>query len=181
MGKLEDYTRNRMEGLAWSLSIIDKEENVEQGVENLRKEVRFRRAVFVPLEIPRRRIREVNEMLARRMLNVVLVTVIKVLDDEYGWKKKRLSKFITKFTKHAIGFEDIDPYGDRYIEMSDYAEYFKEQYGIEFSDAQMSEMRTIERGNRAAEIKRIQVDVIEKHLKNSYPEAFAHLKKVVGF
>ena len=43
MGKLEDYTRNRIEGLAWALSIIDKEENVEQGVENLRKEVRFRR------------------------------------------------------------------------------------------------------------------------------------------
>ena len=45
----------------------------------------------------------------------------------------------------------------------------------------MEEMRTIERGNRAADIKRIQVDVIEKHLKNSYPEAFAHLNKVVGF
>ena len=31
MGKLEDYTRNRMEGLAWALSVIDKEESVEQG------------------------------------------------------------------------------------------------------------------------------------------------------
>ena len=65
--------------------------------------------------------------------------------------------------------------------MSDYAEYFKEQYGIEFTDELMEEMRTIERGNRAADIKRIQVNVIEKHLKNSYPEAFALLKKVVGF
>ncbi len=181
MGKLEDYTRNRMEGLAWALSIIDKEENVEQGVENLRKEVRFRKAVFIPLEIPRKRIREVNEILARRMLNTVLVMVIKVLDDEYGWKKRRLSKFITKFTQHTIGFEDVDPYGDRYVEMSDYAEYFKEQYGIEFTDEQMEEMRTIERGNRASDIKRIQVDIIERHLKNSYPEALEHLKKAVGF
>jgi hypothetical protein len=115
------------------------------------------------------------------MLSVVLVAVVKVLDDEYGWKKQRLSSFISKLAKHTICFEDVDPYGDRYVEMSDYAEYFKEQYGIEFTDEQMAEMRTVEKENRAADIKRVQVDVIEKHLKNSYPEAFAHLKKVVGF
>ena len=181
MGKLEDYTRNRMEGLAWALSIIDKEENVEQGVENLRKEVRFRRATFIPLEIPAHKIRECSRLLARRTLSTVLVMVIKVLDDEYGWKKQRLQTFIERFAKNTIGFEDEDPYGDRYVEMSDYAEYFKEQYGIEFTDEQMAEMRTVEKENRAADIKRIQVDVIERHLKNSYPEAFAHLKKVVGF
>ena len=181
MGKLEDYTRNRMEGLAWALSIIDKEESVEQGVENLRKEVRFRRATFIPLEIPAHKIRECGRLLARRTLSTVLVMVIKVLDDEYGWKKQRLQTFIERFAKNTIGFEDEDPYGDRYVEMSDYAEYFKEQYGIEFTDEQMAEMRTVEKENRAADIKRIQVDVIERHLKNSYPEAFAHLKKVVGF
>ena len=181
MGKLEDYTRNRMEGLAWALSIIDKEESVEQGVENLRKEVRFRRATFIPLEIPAHKIRECSRLLARRTLSTVLVMVIKVLDDEYGWKKQRLQTFIERFAKNTIGFEDEDPYGDRYVEMSDYAEYFKEQYGIEFTDEQMAEMRTVEKENRAADIKRIQVDVIERHLKNSYPEAFAHLKKVVGF
>ena len=181
MGKLEDYTRNRMEGLAWALSLIENAETIEQGVENLRKEVRFRRATFIPLEIPASRIREANRMLARRMLSTVLIVVIKVLDDEYGWKKQRLQKFISLFTKHTVAFEDVDPYGDRYVEMSDYAEYFKEQYGIEFTDEQMSEMRTIEKENRASDIKRIQVDVIERHLKNSYPEAFAHLKKVVGF
>jgi C1A family cysteine protease len=77
--------------------------------------------------------------------------------------------------------EADDPYGDRYVEMSDYAEYFKEQYGIVFSDEQMQEMRTVEKENKAIDIKRVQVDVIEKHLKNSYPEALAHLKKAVGF
>ena len=180
MGKLEDYTRNRMEGLAWALSIIDKEENVEQGVENLRKEVRFRKAVFVPLEIPRRRIREVNEMLARRMLNVVLVTVIKVLDDEYGWKKKRLSKFITKFTKHAIGFEDMDPYGDHYIEISDYAQWFNEQYGAMFSPEAVEEMVQVERENRAAHGRRVQVEAVERILKNSHPKAWEYLKEQIG-
>lgn len=180
MGKIDTYTKNRIEGLTWALRLIDQAEDETRGVENLRKEVRFRNATFVPLEISATGIREVNQMLARRMLNTVLVMVIKVLDDEYGWKKQRLQKFIENFTKHTIGFEDVDPYGERYAEMSDYAEYFKDQYGIEFSDEQMEEMRTIEKENRSVGVKRVQFDVIEKHLKNSYPEALVHLKKQLG-
>lgn len=181
MGKLEDYTRNRIEGLKWALRIIDQAESLEGGVKNLRQEVRFRNATFIPLEIPAHKIRECSRLLAKRTLSTVLVMVIKVLDDEYGWKRQRLQKFIELFSRHTIGFEDEDPYGDRYVEMSDYAEYFKEQYGIVFSDEQMQEMRTVEKENKAIDIKRVQVDVIEKHLKNSYPEALAHLKKAVGF
>ena len=181
MGKIDTYTKNRIEGLAWALSLIDKQENPEKGIEMLRKEVAFRRATFIPLEIPANKIRECSRLLAKRTLSTVLVMVIKVLDDEYGWKRQRLQKFIELFSRHTIGFEDEDPYGDRYVEMSDYAEYFKEQYGIVFSDEQMQEMRTVEKENKAIDIKRVQVDVIEKHLKNSYPEALAHLKKAVGF
>ena len=92
MGKIDTYTKNRIEGLKWALRLIDEADDLTRGVENLRKEVRFRNATFVPLEISATGIREVNQMLARRMLNTVLVMVIKVLDDEYGWKKQRLQK-----------------------------------------------------------------------------------------
>ena len=33
MGKLEDYTRNRIEGLKWALRIIDQAESLEGGGE----------------------------------------------------------------------------------------------------------------------------------------------------
>lgn len=180
MGKIDTYTKNRIEGLAWALRIIDTEGNIKNGVDMLRREVRFRNAVCIPLEIPAQRIREANVMLTRRLLNTVLVVVIKVLDDEYGWKKHRLQSFIEKFTKHTIAFQDIDPYGDRYVEISHYAEYFKENYGIEFTEEEMSEMQSIEEENRRGEIRRVQMNVIEKHLKNSYPEALEHLKKQLG-
>ena len=181
MGKIEEYTKNRMEGLVWALKIIDQAENLEDGVDNLRKEVRFRNASFIPLEIPAYKIRECSRLLAKRVLSTVLVMVIKVLDDEYGWKRQRLQTFIERFSRHTVGFDDIDPYGDRYAEMSDYAEYFKEQYGIVFSDDQIDEMKSIEDENRKVPFKRVQTDVIEKHLKNRYPEALEYLKEVVGF
>lgn len=119
-------------------------------------------------------------MLARRMLNTVLVMVIKVLDDEYGWKKQRLSNFITKFTQHTIGFEDVDPYGDRYVEMSDYAEWFNETYDAGFSADAIEEMIHVENQNKMREIRRVQVDVVEKNLRSKYPEAWEHLKKQIG-
>lgn len=180
MGKVETYTKNRIEGLAWALRIIEREDNVESGVEMLRKEIRFRNIVCIPLENSPTQIREANVMLTRRLLNAVLVVVIKVLDDEYGWKKQRLQSFIEKFARHTIGFEDIDPYGDKYAELSHYAEYFRETYGIEFSDEAIEEMETVEQENRSREIRRVQMDSIERILKNSYPEALEHLKKALG-
>lgn len=180
MGKVETYTKNRIEGLAWALRIIERENNIESGVEMLRREIRFRNIVRIPLEIPPAQIRDANVMLTRRLLNAVLVVVLKVLEDEYGWKKQRLQSFIKKFANHTIGFEDIDPYGDKYAELSHYAEYFRETYGIEFTDEAIEEMETVEQENRSREIRRVQMDSIEKILKNSYPEALEHLKKALG-
>ena len=180
MGKLEDYTRNRMEGLAWALSIIDKEESVEQGVENLRKEVRFRRAVFVPLEIPKKRIHEVNIMLARRLMNTILIVFLKIFEEDYDWRGVRLQRLVEQFAKHSAVFFDEDPYGDRYVALSDYAKYFQEEYGIVFNDEVLDEMMSVEAKNEDARVKRVQFDVIEKLLKNSYPEALKHLKESLG-
>lgn len=180
MGKLEDYTRNRMEGLAWALSIIDKEESVEQGVENLRKEVRFRRAVFVPLEIPKKGIHEVNIMLARRLMNTILIVFLKIFEEDYDWRGVRLQRLVEQFAKHSAVFFDEDPYGDRYVALSDYAKYFQDEYNITFSDSVLDEMMAVESRNEDARVKRVQFDVIEKLLKNSYPEALEHLKESLG-
>ena len=181
MGKIDTYTRARIEGLAWAMRIIEREENIEAGVDMLKREIRFRNIIRIPLEIPPAQIRDANIMLTKRLLNTVLVVVLKVLDEEYGWKKQRLQTFIQNFTKHTIGFESIDPYGDRYVEMSDYAQYFKETYGIEFTDEAIEEMHDIESENKAREFKRVQVDSIERILKNSYPEALEYLKHELNF
>ena len=57
MAKIDTYTKNRIEALPWALKIIESAETVEQGVENLKKEIRLRNATFIPLEIPAQKIR----------------------------------------------------------------------------------------------------------------------------
>lgn len=63
--------------------------------------------------------------------------------------------------------------------MSDYAIHFREDYGIDFDDKAIDELLNIEKQNEDKQLRRVQFDVIEKHLKNSYPEALEHLKKTL--
>lgn len=180
MSKIDTYTKIRMEGLAWALKIIENEDSLEKGVDMLRKEIRFRNIVRLPLEIPAIEIAKANRIIKQRMLNIVMVVIIKVLDEDYGWKKKRLAEFMERFARHTLGMNDVDPYGEKYVEISHYAEYFRENYDADFSVEAIEEMIKVEEENRSAGIKRVQFDIIEKHLKNSYPEALEHLKKQLG-
>ena len=180
MAKIDTYTKNRIEALPWALKIIESAETVEQGVENLKKEIRLRNATFIPLEIPAQKIHEVNLMLSQRLMNTLLIAFLKVFEEEFGWRKVRLQRVKTLFLKHSAAFYDVDPYGDRYFTMSDYAIHFREDYGIDFDDKAIDELLNIEKQNEDKQLRRVQFDVIEKHLKNSYPEALVHLKKQLG-
>lgn len=180
MGKIETYTKNRTEGLIWALDLIQREETIEKGVEKLKREITFRKATFIPLEIPADNIRECSTKLAKRLMNTLLIVFLKLFEDEFGWKTKRLQNLVNLFGKYAGEFYDEDPYGDRYITLSDYAKYYKEVHGIEFSDEVLDELLVIEEQSKDKRLRRVQFDVIERMLKNSYPEALEHLKKTLG-
>lgn len=77
-------------------------------------------------------------------------------------------------------FFAVDPYGERYIVFSDYAKYFREEHGIEFSDEVLNELLSIEEQNEDKRLRKVQFDVIEKMLRNSHPEALEHLKINLG-
>lgn len=180
MGKIETYTKNRVEGLVWALDLIQKEESLEKGVEMLRKEIALRKTTFIPLEIPNYRITECSAMLAKRLMNTLLIVFLKIFEEEFGWKKVRLQRMVELFSKHSGVFFDVDPYGDRYVTMSDYAKYFREEYEIGFSDEVLDELIAIEEQSADKRLRRVQFDVVEKHLKNRYPEALEYLKKQIG-
>ena len=180
MAKVDNNMKNRIEGLLWALRIIEDEKTVEQGVDMLRKEIRFRNIIPVPMQVKAAEIRCANQMLARRIINSMMVIIIKVFDEEYGWKKKRLTELLEKFNRHTMGFEDTDPYGDHYIEISDYAQWFNEEYGAMFSPEAVEEMVKVERENKMANGRRVQMEAIERLLKNKYPEALNYLKEQIG-
>lgn len=169
-----------MEGLRWALDLIRKEESLEKGVEMLEKEVEFRNATMIPLNIPADKIKECSAMLAVRLMNALLIIFLKMCEEDFEFRKVRLQRVVELFYKHTTEFFDSDPYGERYVKISEFAEYFKEKYGIEFTGEFMDDRLTIEEEYEEKRLRKIQFDVIEKNLKNSYPEALEHLKKVLG-
>ena len=180
MAKIDNSMKNRIEGLLWALRIIEDEETLEKGVDMIRKEIRFRNIIPAPMHVKASEIRSANIMLTKRVINAMMVIIIKVFDEEYGWKKKRLSRLLEKFNRHTMGFEDMDPYGEHFVEVSDYAKWFNEEYGAMFSPEAVEEMVQVERENRQAQGKRVQVEAIEKILSCKYPEAWKYLKKQIG-
>ena len=159
------------------MDLIQKEENLEKGVEMLRKEIRFRKTNFIPLEIPAESIRNCSTMLAKRLMNTLLLVFLRIFEDEFGWKTKRLQRLVDLFAKYSAEYFDEDPYGERYIVFSDYARYYREEHGIKFSDEVLDDLIDVEEQNKDKRQRRIQFDTIERMLKNSYPEALEHLKK----
>lgn len=180
MGKIETYTKNRVEGLEWAIHLIKKSENLEKGVQMLEKEIAFRKAHFIPLEIPAEKIRECSELLAVRLMNALLIVFLKMCEKEFGFGKIRLQRVVELFYKHSADFFDSDPYGERYVTISDFAQYFKDQYGIEFTGEFIDDRIKIEEQYEDRRLRKVQFEVIEKNLKNSYPEALEHLRNVLG-
>lgn len=85
------------------------------------------------------------------------------------------------FYENTKDMQSYDPYGDRYVNISEYAEYFKDTYGISFEDEAVKTMKQIEAENRSLEVKRVQIDVLEKLLENRYPDALEYLRKELKF
>lgn len=179
MGKIETYTKNRIEGALWALKIAEKEETAEEGLEALRKELKFRNITMFPMELPRDEIEKVRVQLAGRILNTMMVVLLQVFEEEYDWRGKRLHRLAYLFNKYSAQYLAEDPFGERYINMSDMAQYFKEEYGINFNAEALDDMVDIEELREKRRVKRVQWDMIEKHLKNSHPEALEHLRKVL--
>lgn len=180
MGKIETYTKNRIEGALWGLKLAEKYPTAEEGLKALREELKRRNASFIPLEIPWSEILKVRTELATRIMNTMLVVLLQVFEEEYDWRGKRLKRLAYQFNKYSSAYISEDPYGERYVNMSDMAAYLKEQYGIEFTTETLDDMVDMEDLREQKRDKRVKWSRIEHNLKNSHPEALEHLRKVLG-
>ena len=177
VAKIDKQTRLIMSGLCRALEIIKKENDDEKGVKALEEEIRFRNIVPIPLEISRDKIRECENIMGSRIMNNMFTVVLRILRERYQFGPVRLQRFADSFQKYCKDFLDEDPMGARYVKISDYAIYFRDEFGIDYSDEQINSMIEVEKQVEEHRQRRIQFDVIERMLKNSYPEALEHLKK----
>ena len=150
-----------------------------RGSSGTEKRIKTQKCNVLPLEIPWSEIEKVRTALATRILNTMMVVLLQVFEAEYDWRGKRLQRLAYLFNKYSAQYLAEDPNGERYINMSDMAKYFKEEYGINFNAEALDDMVEIEEIREESRVKRIQWDRIESNLKNSYPEALEHLRKVL--
>lgn len=151
--------RMRMDGMAYALRVAEKD-----GIEGLRDEVKARGAVFIPLEVTREAVQELNDFLGDRILNRFRVTMLFTLNEVFGFGKERLLRFYEAFGKNCGRTVELDPFGNHCGKMSDYAVFLKEKYGIEFD---LEQIVQVERENDAAHRKMVDygytLDFLREH------------------
>lgn len=126
MAKIDTTYQARMDGMNYALRVAE-----EDGVEALRKEIEFRNENFVPLEINRRGLQEIYGMLAGRIIQTMLTMMLATLRDTNRFGEKRLKEFKVAFDKKCKEVDALDPYGEHYARISDYAQMLKEECNID--------------------------------------------------
>lgn len=116
-----------MDGMAYALEIVKK-----QGIEALEKEVKYRNAQFVPLEVSQETIKETVVMCAERIQNTMAIVALSVLHDTFGYGKIRLQRYQSAFDDRCDVLSAKDPDGDYYAVISDFAAELAEKYDMEF-------------------------------------------------
>lgn len=137
--KIDNSYQSRMDGMAYALKIAK-----EKGVEELEKEIRFRNAHYVPLEISREELMDIYGLLSNRITETLLTMVMATLRDWKGFGKKRLEEFRNEFTQKCMAVDARDPFGQHYARISDYAEVLREECGIEMD---IQTLRKVEEDN----------------------------------
>ena len=115
-----------MDGMAYALKIVE-----QGGVEALRQEVKTRAAIFIPLEVTRESVTQIIATLADGILNTMLATSLYTLNQKFGFGQKRLMDYYEEFGHNCDMVTALDPFGNNYAKMSEYATILKDKYGID--------------------------------------------------
>jgi hypothetical protein len=112
----------RMAGAIWIMKLIE-----DKGIDEARKELATRRAMFVPLEISQQQLDETVYKIKMNTIDCVLIMSCMVLRDEFGFGQKRIKQFFDRFNLKTECLCDGNVIWDDFIEA------LKEETGIEFS------------------------------------------------
>ncbi len=161
----------RMDGMAMALRIVE-----EQGVEGLREEVKTRNAMFIPLEVTRKSVENINSFLGNRIMNTYRTEALFTLNQEFGFGPKRLQKFYEKFCQTVNMVQCADPFGKPYETMSEHAEIINQKISKELLDVE--EIKQIEAENAEGKKRLIEYEYLLDFLhRKGFDDAAACLKE----
>lgn len=165
----------RIDGMMYAYDVVKN-----KGIEELEKDLKWRRAKFVPLEISAEQIKEALDEICTRVYNSTQVAIYKVLHDIFGFGKRRLKRFERGFNETCKDLQTLDAYGERMYCFEDYAEEYNEKYEL---DIDMSVVKTLD-GLTESDMenhKRADVNEIKKLLADhGYQDAAGFLESYLG-
>ena len=115
----------RMQGMVYACQLAQ-----QQGVDALVKEVQKRGVTRVDLYAKQAEMDNMWGTLSDCILQNVLVTAAWVLNDEFGFGKQRLHKFMTEFTQATEDVRNLDYMGEHYVRLEDYAIELNKKYDL---------------------------------------------------
>lgn len=125
MAKADKEYQLRMDGMAYALKLAK-----EKGIEELEKEVKFRNARFIPLEFSMDAVRKANEEIAGRVVATLMATVFWTLHNSFKFGGDRLKKFEKAFYDECDLVDTLDPYGEHFVTIRDFAEELNNKYQL---------------------------------------------------
>lgn len=116
---------DRVSGMAYAYDYA-----VKHGLDALKKELQFRRATYLQMEVDTERCNQIFEDAFTKIYNAYNVAVYKVLHDKYGFAEKRLKEFTNAFNEVVNDIATTDNYGNMLYTFGDYAEEFNRKYDL---------------------------------------------------
>lgn len=181
MGKYEQQLKWELAGLGWAMRILCKTPNLTEGYKELQKEIRVRKAIPIPMDVPREAMNKAVYSCIEKILSTYPVAIAKVLNEDFGFGGQRLVKFMERFHESIEAIAEVDTFGDSYCTFSDYAKELQQKYekdGLAFS---MAKIYKIDELNEAAKDRRIDKDAVLDWLyEHGHVEAAVDLQAFLG-
>ena len=170
MAKIDKIQQARMDGLVRGLEIAEK-----KGIDELKKEVKFRGATKLQFEINMGKADEIYRDMLDKVYATFTVVCYQSIHDLWGYGEKRLKSFKDKFDSYVETLSMVDYYGYRYIEFRDMAKKLNEKYNL---DINMDKIEQVDILNRNSMDMRASIPAIYELLKqNGYTDASLFLKE----
>lgn len=125
MGKVNKWEQYRNDGLVRAYDIVCR-----QGIEGLEKEIRFRKACPMQLEIDRHQCDKIFDKILDRVYSTYVTVVFKSLHDVFGFGEIRMKRFKKQFDKQVEWIHTVDEFGFRYDDFVSMAQELNNKYHI---------------------------------------------------
>lgn len=115
----------RMQGMIYACKLAK-----EHGIEYLEKDIKKRGVLKADIIYKDSQVKELWDNLRKNIYTNMLVTVLYVMYDKYGFRKDRLQKFRKFYDEAVKNTLDLDYMGEHYVKMQDYAIELNEKYNM---------------------------------------------------